>query len=517
MASQKHLELSQLLLDSENPRLDIIEDQGHILKAIVEDQKGKLGVLAEHIVQRGLNPSDLPLVVPDTDNPDEYIVVEGNRRVATLKLLANPVLRMAVFSDREWRPLAKKFEKLDSAFAERPIDKILCVVVASRDEAGPWIELKHAGESGGAGTVRWGGKEIARYQSRRGRTRADLQALEFVLRHAPLESPTQDLVPGIAITNLQRLIGDRATRVRLGIDRRSGVLFTNLPDAEVLKGLRKIVEDLAHKRIKVRDIDTAELMRKYVAGFPADSLPDLSTALPDWRRLGTSELGEEQPNSSDSTSPVDAEVAGQAPATGPDSPGSAGQPVGSGQATESGSGCGGTGGVGEGAGGRQRAGRGSPTQKADRAGAKSAASPRKPRKNLVPKGFAASPGGRIGELLVELKTLQISAYPNAVAVLFRVTLELGIDRYVDKEGLSIHQGATLASKLKEIAKHFENSGIMTDKELIPVRRAADKGHLLNTSVKTFNEYVHNRHLIPDSHSLRTAWDNLGPFLAKLLA
>ena len=50
------LTLDELLLDLENPRISRGESQREALQKIIEDQDVKLVVLAESIVEDGLNP-----------------------------------------------------------------------------------------------------------------------------------------------------------------------------------------------------------------------------------------------------------------------------------------------------------------------------------------------------------------------------------------------------------------------------------------------------------------------------
>src|SRR5271157_3525877 len=93
------LKLGELLLDLENPRISRATGQREALQKIIEDQDLKLVVLAESIVTDGLNPMDRWLVIKSATERGKYIVLEGNRRLATIKLLYN----RAVLNDLEVR------------------------------------------------------------------------------------------------------------------------------------------------------------------------------------------------------------------------------------------------------------------------------------------------------------------------------------------------------------------------------------------------------------------------------
>ena len=91
---------------------------------------------------------------------DRYVVLEGNRRLTALKALENPEFLDGVVPKgvlTEVRHLSKKYH-------DAPLDSIQCLVVKGQDEARHWIELRHTGENEGAGIVRWGSDDAARYR-----------------------------------------------------------------------------------------------------------------------------------------------------------------------------------------------------------------------------------------------------------------------------------------------------------------------------------------------------------------
>src|SRR5437016_12433228 len=85
------ISLEYLLVDLQNPRYDPRTSQREALATIAQDQGEKLINLAEDIVDRGLNPSELAIVTPAEDD-NIYVVLEGNRRIAALKLISSPSL-----------------------------------------------------------------------------------------------------------------------------------------------------------------------------------------------------------------------------------------------------------------------------------------------------------------------------------------------------------------------------------------------------------------------------------------
>lgn len=84
---------ANLLIDEENPRISQPNAGQHkAMQALARHQGQKLLKLATDIVHYGLNPSELPIVMPFKDELERYVVLEGNRRLAALKALENPEL-----------------------------------------------------------------------------------------------------------------------------------------------------------------------------------------------------------------------------------------------------------------------------------------------------------------------------------------------------------------------------------------------------------------------------------------
>jgi hypothetical protein len=112
------LKISDLVLDHDNPRITHADGQQEALQKIIKDQKTKLVKLAQSIAERGLNPMDRLLVLRLNLKPERFIALEGNRRVAVLKLLTNP----AVMSGLEMpEPIKKILERLAGEFSKSKV------------------------------------------------------------------------------------------------------------------------------------------------------------------------------------------------------------------------------------------------------------------------------------------------------------------------------------------------------------------------------------------------------------
>lgn len=266
---QDDILLSNLLLDLENPRHDILGNQREAYRFMLDNQGDKLINLANDIIQEGLNPSELPIVVPYEKDGTKFVVLEGNRRISALRILLDPKLSEATTN----KAIITQFKKLSKDADGKIPSKLRCVVFKDRDSAVRWIRLKHTGENQGVGTVRWDAKEIQRFNERFGKTSLSLQILEYVSEKANLDEQTRDNINDIAITNLDRLISDPYVRNSIGINTKDGKLVSSFPEKEILKPLVKIVSDLANKKINVNNIYYKKDRINYIESFPKTALP----------------------------------------------------------------------------------------------------------------------------------------------------------------------------------------------------------------------------------------------------
>jgi hypothetical protein len=268
----REIDIDNLLFDLMNPRHDILNDQANAMRQMIDDQGEKLINLANDILEEGTNPADLTMVVPDENEPTKYVVVEGNRRVAAIQLLLDPVL--AKLGNKT--SVTKFFEQHHQQFKSNPISKLTCVVFKTREDANHWIRLKHTGENKGVGVVAWGGIETARFRQRLGKSSLALQVVEFVKKNSSLDKDALDKINKVPITNIARLIDDPYARSKLGIDVSNSDIVSTYSAEEVIKGLTKVVLDVAEKEITVNDIRSKKDRQDYLANFDSCDLPDLS-------------------------------------------------------------------------------------------------------------------------------------------------------------------------------------------------------------------------------------------------
>jgi hypothetical protein len=239
MSSNRQLVSTQKLIPNfENPRHLVVETTEEAIAALMLKMPRKILSLATDIVAYGLDPSSLPIVVADGDS---YIALEGNRRVVALRLIHNPWL-IELES-----PYLEAFEALH--LKEAIPDDVMCIVVDERAEADHWIELRHTGENGGAGTVPWGSPEQNRFRKQRGsQTDAAMRFAEAMRTLFPDETQflrDVDQVEAEVSTTLGRVIQNPERRGHFGFEQRDGLLFLRHDPEELLPLLERLFRDLA--------------------------------------------------------------------------------------------------------------------------------------------------------------------------------------------------------------------------------------------------------------------------------
>lgn len=263
------LKIEQLVLDTDNPRITRAEGQQQALQKVVKEQKLKLVRLAESIVGYGLNPIKRLMVMEVSAKPKRYIALEGNRRVATLKLLKNPAAMTGLDMPDG---MQRRLEQLAKVFEPSKIEPIDCYEVPSRDAAKYWIELEHNGEAEGAGVVGWKPIVAARFRKKE----PAIQAFEMVLEHGGFnEDEAEALRNGFSLTTLRRLMDSKEVRESIGLSLKDGQLVTQLPGSEIIKPMKRIIRDIADKRVSSRGFNKKEQMLEYVQSFGKADRPDL--------------------------------------------------------------------------------------------------------------------------------------------------------------------------------------------------------------------------------------------------
>lgn len=145
--------IAELLLDDENPRLPLdveVTDQYALIRFF--DARYNLDELAESMVEEGFFVEEPLLTVPHPDG-EHRVVVEGNRRLATLKLLLDADARAAVDRIDYWNELAER-----AVAIEDQLDPVPTFEYDEKTELLAYLGFRHV-----TGVVQWTAEAKARY------------------------------------------------------------------------------------------------------------------------------------------------------------------------------------------------------------------------------------------------------------------------------------------------------------------------------------------------------------------
>ena len=457
MAGGKLLGIDSLLLDQANPRIREASGQRDAIQKIANDQDAKLAVLAEHIVKNGLNPMDRFLVVKSEAQKTKFFVLEGNRRLAALKMLRKPAILGGISIKSALRARLERA----AAIYDHSIKSVPCFQVDDRSDAEDWIKQRHTGENKGAGIVDWGGEASDRFRG----SSPGLQALDLVRFHGGLSpDEREEAAENFPVSTLNRLLRTPSVRALLGVTIVDKKLQSALPAAEVLRPLRRIVVELAKPNgINVNDLKSRDQQRDWVQSLGSD-LPDLTKAQPTAKSVESfDETNFPRPTAKPASEPS---ATGTKPTrqTKPKPP---------------------------------------------------------PVTMLVPSNCILDINvPKIEEIFKELRDLPPSKFPHAVSVLLRVFLEQSVDAYIERTGgsllVSTHGGnkpKQLRAKVAEVITALVAAGAST-KDFDGLSKGInDRQSPL--SMDTFNAYVHNRHYSPMERDLVVSWNNLQVFFERV--
>lgn len=468
MFRQLTIRLSNLYLDLVNPRYEEQKSQNEALNTIASEQKDKLLVLLRDIIDHGLNPSDLPIVMPDAQRSNGYIVLEGNRRIAALKLLRNPEILTNP-------SLKKRYVKLSESFKSKVSTNISCLVVESREEANLWIERKHEGEMNGAGTVRWDNLQKDRFLANKtGKTSKAVQLIDFMKVAASDDSLFLERLQKTSATNLDRFLSTPEVRSELGLEFDKGEYSSRYPAAEILKGLKAVIRILSDKDFTVSAIYHKEDRLRLLHTISVTEFPDKQARLATPWSLKAYQKGNNQTAGNPQQETSETQAA-QLSTNNVSLPEVVNAPM-------------------------------RPTT----------------RNLFFPEELTLTiHNERCNRIFGELKQMSHNSLPNACAVMMRVFIELSVDCYMEtfsllKDGVlsAAKDSRDLKQKANVVILHMTQTKRLDDAKAKGIRTAVNKDQSI-FSIDTMNAYVHNGDFNPIPETLMLSWDNIEPFVIAL--
>ena len=449
----EHLELSvdELILDLDNPRLGSTSSQSEALASIVRLNPGHFQNLMASIRDDGLDPGDSLYVVRSEDGQD-FLVLEGNRRVSALKVLSNPdVLAGTDLPESMRKPLLREA----TGFERTEVEPIRCVCFDDREEANDWIRRRHTGVAGGEGRITWKPLEIQRFSG----DYTTIDIIDFVGSNAGYSKQewqqAQSALGGGKSTNLTRLLESAVGQAHLGIkvetEQSRKTPFLAADPRWALKVLKRIVDDILKGDVNSRRLNRASDIEKYFASLPEDLQPGLDTTAAAPKAFKEISLRGSRTKPSQKPPPN--------------------------------------------------------TKPAPRT-RKTLAPKRHP--------FDTTKSTKLGMLLKEASTLDVGKFPLSCAFVLRAVVELAVNDYMDASSLPRGQKGSqkefdLTRKADDVLNHIVSSGAISSTDLRAFRRnLLDKRSAC--SIQSLNGFVHGPYDLPTADALRAGWESAVPVL-----
>lgn len=343
--------------------------------------------------------------------------------------------------------LQKFFADLRQKWVGAFPQSITCQVEKDRDRVDDILYRRHTGAQGGVGQSTWDDRMKANFVGRTGKASGLHVADEIEKRLAAAQM--WDGRKKIPRSNMNRLLSSEAYRNRLGFSVARGRFEFTHDDKVVLAALQRVADDLAAKKIVLGDIWDVAGKRHYLDQLDREGvLPTAAHVL---------------------SKPKPAAPSGKpaAPTPAPPKP--------------------------------------SPAPKPD------------PRVTLIPDylGYAVTWSGeqqRLKAIWEELQFhLKLADHPNAIAVMFRVLVELSIENYIkDVKLATVHENDNLSKRAeKVVADLFAKKKI--DKKYHDECKRLQNGDQL-FSVATMNRWVHSSKFNPSPQHMTSMWDSLSEFV-----
>lgn len=226
------LKISELLNYHENPRHAIGNNQEDTLKKLFD----AVGIqymlnLAEDVQRNGLLGNQ-QVVVVYSETIHKYVVYEGNRRVAAIKLLLAP--EHLGFLDKATIEKAKKIGQ------QGEIPDVINCYITDEQEAFFIMERVHSGEDKGRGTKQWTSREKEAFKVRQSHEKSLSYLIDFYVKKY---FDGFDITTILPFTTIRRIFNNREVKKEIGLDIANESSFTSARMRLIIDASKWIVSE----------------------------------------------------------------------------------------------------------------------------------------------------------------------------------------------------------------------------------------------------------------------------------
>lgn len=228
----QEIKINKIVNYYENPRHAIGNSEEDTLKKLFD----AVGIqymlnLAEDVQKNGLLGNQ-QVVVVYSDVVQKYVVYEGNRRVAAIKLLLDPA--QFHFLDRA------TIEKAIRISEQGNIPDVINCYVTDEEEAFFIMERLHSGEDKGRGTKQWTPREKEVFKVRQSHEKNLSYLIDFYMKK---HFDGFDITTILPFTTIQRIFNNREIKKQIGLDTSNESTFTTARMQLIIDASRWIVSE----------------------------------------------------------------------------------------------------------------------------------------------------------------------------------------------------------------------------------------------------------------------------------
>lgn len=458
--TESNISISDLLLDTGNPRIRHGADQNDCIQRIARDRQNFTNLMAD-IVYAGLSPEHI-IVSPGENG--KWIVRDGNRRVTALKLLNNPSL--ASF-DASLSAFVKRLAESNV----RPLATVDCLSCTDESKIIEFINRKHTGENAGVGQRGWSALLKSLFNINNKLLDPNKRAVQLVIWCEERGVAVDDEFP---ITTLTRVLSTE-TLALIGFQVVDDELKPSIDEAISTKLAKRLIEDAASGVIHVKRDGTsgsvysiaeqkAYLQKIRDQIFPEDRAQTIVAA---------SVVAEAKNDSSPLSTSDNKSVSGQGGGITelqPDTIAAAAKPI------------------------------------------RLPSSPTTPSWDRPCIFIRKHPGFSVPasemkawNIVAEIKKINVRETPIAASMMLRSLIEQSTAYY--RTANSITKGNSFKKDILAAIAHMGKNKMLDDKQVRAVKAIAENNDSI-LSAETLHQYVHTKSFHPNAQTLNTIWDQI---------
>ncbi len=448
---QPDVAIDNIYLDTENPRIRNAKTQPECLERVLRKEEQMLALI-KSIASNQLTTMPI-LVSPHLTEPTKWVVKDGNRRIAALKLLNNPNLCTN-------ENLRSQISTIKNDYLENIPNKLDCLSSDTPQAIINELVSRHSGAMGGAGQLNWSAYLRTIFLLNNELNAEYKRAGQFLFWAEEHNILVDDEFP---ITNVSRFF-NAENLLLLGFKISNDELLLILPIDAVIKMANTVISDFSSGRKQVSDVFTPPLAEAYLKEVRKDAgiiepTSDTNTTDNNISTKGNNNSGNTDNTESTKTSESDNSNKSSSPR---------------------------------------------PTK------------PHWDRKKIFWR-VSPAPTIPISEIksriiISELNKLDVKKTPTAAFMLMRALIELSDNYY--RQYKNIPDKNKLAKNVLASATSMLSSQVLNQSQfdLIQAYSNTDKNQIGIFNIDTLQKFIHRETHIPNYQTLNTFWDEISVFV-----